>query len=331
VYTLRAGGEMTEPQADYTTETEDALEMLGAGYEQPAAILEPARNANSLTKAGLVLRRIWGWVKISANFIAHIKILKGAKLSIWLCIALSIDETGKCNLTIKELAEIAGYSHTEVIDSLKELQVMGYLGIDKSGKKNIYTPEFAARADKKPSKERLVKKLESTPVDQYESSPSEENPVPSYRELKELKKPLALTDLENQQVKAEANKKVDAVLEFERKAQQAKADGKAWRGREFVQPEHYIYADWWHATTGLEMYGKKASPKQDNEWLKALKACWENELTITELAEAYTVETWEGKRKLSKLSQVIGTAKAIHAAGSPAEQTTREQGKGFYA
>jgi hypothetical protein len=133
--------------------------------------------------------KVWGWVKTSANFIKHIKILKGAKLSVWNVIALSVDENGVCNLTIKQLCELTGYSHTEVIDSVKELDVMGYLSVNREGKKNLYTPEFAARGTNNPSQETLVKKLDSTPVYQYESSSPEVNSVPSYKELKELIKP----------------------------------------------------------------------------------------------------------------------------------------------
>jgi hypothetical protein len=62
---------------------------------------------------------------------------------------------------------------------------MGYLSIDKSGKKNLYTPEFAARGMETPS-ETLVKKLDSTPAYQVESTPSLGKSSPSIKELKEL-------------------------------------------------------------------------------------------------------------------------------------------------
>jgi DnaD/phage-associated family protein len=177
---------MTEQKADYTTDAEEALEMLGKGYEN-AAEIHPPKTIQVIQDKGLVEYRVWGWVKISAKFISHIKRLRGAKLSIWQVLACSIDENGKCSLTIKELCELTGYSHTEVIDSLKELNEMGYLAIDRSGKKNLYTPEFAARGIDKTPSETLVKKLDSTPVYQVESSPSLEKSDPSIKELKELK------------------------------------------------------------------------------------------------------------------------------------------------
>lgn len=165
---------MSEDQGPYNTQNENAAEI------------HPPKTIQVVQDKGLVEYRVWGWVKISAKFISHIKRLRGAKLSIWQVLACSIDENGKCSLTIKELCELTGYSHTEVIDSLRELDEMGYLSIDRSGKKNLYTPEFAARGTNKSPSETLVKKLDSTPLDSVESSPSLEKSVPSIKELKEL-------------------------------------------------------------------------------------------------------------------------------------------------
>lgn len=165
---------MSEEQGTYNTQGDNAAEI------------HPPKTIQVIQDKGLVEYRVWGWVKISAKFISHIKRLRGAKLSIWQVLACSIDENGKCSLTIKELCELTGYSHTEVLDSLKELDEMGYLSIDRSGKKNLYTPEFAARGiDRNPS-ETLVKKLDSTPVYQVESTPLLEKSASSIKELKEL-------------------------------------------------------------------------------------------------------------------------------------------------
>ncbi len=162
-----------EEQAEYKTDN------------QYAAIIESPRMVKTLSEDGVVYSKAWGWVKTSAKFIAHIKKLRGAKLAIWMTIALSIDEDGTCKLTIKELCEVTGYSHTEVIDSLKEMSAWGYLGINKDQRGNIYTPEFVARGENKPS-ETLVKKLDSTPAYQVESSPAEENADSSINRVKRV-------------------------------------------------------------------------------------------------------------------------------------------------
>jgi NTP pyrophosphatase (non-canonical NTP hydrolase) len=96
-----------------------------------------------------------------------------------------VDEHGKCKETIKQICEGTGYSHTEVINTLKELDEMGYLSIQKDNKGNTYTPEFVARGDKKPT-EAVVKKVESTPVYQVESSPAIENSIPSIKRVKRV-------------------------------------------------------------------------------------------------------------------------------------------------
>lgn len=212
---------MSQKQAAYETAAddlaesghiEDAVEMLGRGYnDQPAAIIDPPRTLKALHDRGLTEYRAWGWVKMSAKFIAHLKPLKGAKLAIWQCIALSIDETGTCKMTLKEIGALTDYSHTEVISSLKELEGSGYLTINKDGKTNIYQPVFVARGDEKPQ-ETLVKKLDSTPQNQYESSPAIGNSTPSIKRVKRVNtnQDLALTEEEIEKV----NAKVDAILDM---------------------------------------------------------------------------------------------------------------------
>jgi DNA-binding transcriptional regulator GbsR (MarR family) len=176
---------MTEPKGTYKTEAEEALDMLGKGYDaQPAAIIESPRDVLSLQDKGLVDYKVWGWVKLSAKFRPHIKLLRGAKVSVWLCIALSIDEDGKFSATLKELQELTGYSHTEILASIKELEGMGYLSVNRGGRKNLYEPNFAARGENNP-KESLLKKVESTPQHQVDSTPSVEKPQSSIKELKE--------------------------------------------------------------------------------------------------------------------------------------------------
>jgi hypothetical protein len=177
------GERMSKDQAGYVTE---AIEMLGKGYDK-AAIIERPRKTHAIGDTGLEEYQLYGWVKMSAKFCAHIKRLRGAKLAIWLCLALNIDENGECKLSQKELSDITGYSHTEVIDSVKELDEMGFLSVDRSGKKNLYTPVFVARGKgNTPS----VKKLDSTPADSNESSPSYKNSIPT-----SIKKELRIKDI----------------------------------------------------------------------------------------------------------------------------------------
>lgn len=162
---------MSEDQAEYITESE---------YSQKSVIIERPRKVHGVSDGGLEEYNLSGWVKMSTKFCAHIKRLRGAKLAIWLCMALIIDEEGQCKLTQKELCELTGYSHTEVIDSVRELDEMGFLSVDRSGKKNLYQPVMVAKgAGNSPLVKPLVKKLDSTPADSLESSPLLEKRVPT--------------------------------------------------------------------------------------------------------------------------------------------------------
>lgn len=156
--------------------------------DQPAAVIDPPRTVRALSEKGLVNYQAWGWVKMSAKFIAHIRKLKGAKLGVWQVIALSIDETGKCRKTIKEICELTDYSHTEVINSIRELQELGYLTVQKDPKGNIYDPEFVARGELSPSDE-VVKKVESTLVYSVESTPAIEKSPSSIKSIKRVNTP----------------------------------------------------------------------------------------------------------------------------------------------
>lgn len=192
---------MSEERADYKTEVEDALQMLGVGYgDEPAVIIEKPRKDVALHEDGLKEYKVWGWVKKSAKFIYHVRRLRGAKLSIWEIIALSIDENGESAMSLKELVTLTGYSRSEVSESLKELEEMGYLTVQKeTGKKSIFKPSFAARGENSPSEE-PVQFLDglTRPVSTqgYPSSSPEENIVPSIIRVKRVKQTPKISGIE---------------------------------------------------------------------------------------------------------------------------------------
>jgi hypothetical protein len=261
---------MSEEKADYVT---DALEMTGAGYEK-AAIIERPRKTHAVGDSGLEEYQLYGWVKMSAKFCAHIKNLRGAKLAIWLCLALSIDEDGECKLSQKELCEITGYSHTEVIESVKELDEMGFLSVDRSGKKNLYSPVFVAKGKgNSPSKETLVKKLDSTPADSNESSPLLENSVPT--SIKKEQEYVNLSKEEIDQAKkrfddilamanfpgAKREARVNSILSYLGETFHLNTETKAWREfAKYVDSEHQSkgwdvkqFVSWLYGQKGFDL------------------------------------------------------------------------------
>lgn len=185
--------------------------------QQPEAIIERPRNEYAIKDGELVDYRVWGWVKLSARFRSHIKVMKGAKLAIWLCIVLSIDENGNFSVTLKELQELTDYSHTEIINTIKELESGGYLSVNRGGNKtNVYHPEFAARGENMPTDR--VKKVESTKLSQPEctdfskpecTTPESKNGTPPFNRVKELIPPS-----EKQPTKKDA---VDMLIDFQLK------------------------------------------------------------------------------------------------------------------
>ena len=151
---------MSQDQVDYIS---DAMEMMGAGYDQPAAVIDPPRTVNALRENGLFEYQVWGWVKMSAKFIAHINKLRGSKLSTWLVISLSIDESGECDLSAPEISKLTGYSVSETRAAISELGGMGYLAIQKrEGKRSIYGPAFVARSKNNPSDEPIADPIRKT-------------------------------------------------------------------------------------------------------------------------------------------------------------------------
>lgn len=192
---------MEEP-GKYQTELEEALNMPGTGYgnPNPAAVIERPRRDMELRDDGLYEYKVWGWVKISAKFIAHIRKLKGAKLAIWQVIALSIDEDGKCELPVEDIALMSGYSESETRETLRELEEMGYLSVNRrQGRKSIYQPEFAARSSADPTQDIHPSRKTTPPVSTqgYPSSPPIEQATPIPLELKELKHGDKSPDTEN--------------------------------------------------------------------------------------------------------------------------------------
>jgi biotin operon repressor len=162
-------------------------EEQGKYGDQPAAIIESPRNALALREDGLVDYKVWGWVKLSARFRPHIKKLKGAKLAVWICISLSIDENGDAKISVPEIHALTDYSESEIRECVKELAESGYISVNRSsGRTSVYKPQFAARGGITPTEQPLQKNDPSSlPVD-YPSSLSKGISVPSYKELKEL-------------------------------------------------------------------------------------------------------------------------------------------------
>ncbi len=118
----------------------------------------------------------------------------------------------------------------------------------------------------------------------------------------------------------QADRKVNAILDLAKQAQQAEESGKAYRGREFLVGSEYLtYGDWWHKKTGLHMYGAKAKAKVSPDWLKAFREWADNELTIKSLEAAFEANKWRGVIS----TPVVLTKDAIAIQAVPVVETTQ--------
>lgn len=171
-----------EPKPDYTAESQEALEMLGKGYE-PAAIIEQPHQRIVL-RDGLNQEWTVAWVKLSTAFKPHIKELKGAPLAVWLYLSLSINPQGVAFPGIRTMAEEIGYSHQGILDAITTLEEKGYLKVRRGEHRfNLYEPEFAAigRTNEPSETVKLVESTELTgqvlPPNESTFSPNESTPL----------------------------------------------------------------------------------------------------------------------------------------------------------
>lgn len=138
---------MSEQQENYVTqdEVQEALDMLGKGYEAPYEIHLPSRVVSEGDE-GQQEYQTGVWIKITASFRnKHLKKLKGSRLGVWLCIALHINEKNDSHPSIETICQETGYSNREVINCVRELEKDGYLTVIRGQERyNIYHVNFGA-------------------------------------------------------------------------------------------------------------------------------------------------------------------------------------------
>lgn len=143
---------MSEQQAEYLT---DAMEMMGQGYAPAVTITPPTTEFAMGDEPGFCQTKTPAFIKLSTAFKKHMINLKGARLGIWLYIALSINDGGKAYPSIETIERDTGYSNRAIIDVIRELESLGYLSLKhRGGTSNLYTINgFAAIGKSQPSSE----------------------------------------------------------------------------------------------------------------------------------------------------------------------------------
>lgn len=150
-----------EDQAEYITETQDALEMLGKGYhDEPSIELHPQQTVIRRRGREMQEEVIPAFVKISTSFKAELAQIGGTALKVWLFIALSINRTTEqAHPGIRTIGKACGIkSMNTVTGAIKELEDLGLIAVNREDRKyNIYEiPDYVSANSKTASKNDTV-------------------------------------------------------------------------------------------------------------------------------------------------------------------------------
>jgi len=132
-----------EEQAEYKTGIQDAMEMLGAGYEQPAIEIAPAHTV--LERRGKEFQEVEkpAFVKISTGFKAEMKSIDEVALKVWLYISLCVNRySGRANPGLRTIATECSLAVNTVRSAIERLEgEYNLLTVDRESKRyNIYEP-----------------------------------------------------------------------------------------------------------------------------------------------------------------------------------------------
>jgi hypothetical protein len=164
---------MSEQKAEYIT---DAMEMMGKGYEHPAVVITPPTTEFALgDQPGFVQTKTPAFVKISTAFKKHMINLKGARLAIWLYVALSVNDNCKAYPSIETIERDTGYSNRAIIDAVKDLEASGYLSVKRrEGTSHLYTINGFAAIGKAKVTHELSSQVNFSPEPVNFSTPTHE-------------------------------------------------------------------------------------------------------------------------------------------------------------
>lgn len=138
------------------SDEKDALEMIGRGYEQPAAVIEAPRKRMELRGDELVEVETPAWVKLSTAFKKKLAEVDESALKVWLFIALSVNsETQEAHPGIRTIAAGTGLDKETVVNAIKRLEeTYNLLNVQRRGVKkvNLYRPiEYVSAGQAAPS------------------------------------------------------------------------------------------------------------------------------------------------------------------------------------
>lgn len=233
-------------------ELNDAIEMLGKGYDHPSLEIEPARTVIERRDGRMQEVERAAFVKISTAFKAEMKDIDEVALKVWLYIALSVNRhSNKANPGLRKIAEETGFAVNTVRDAVERLEnKYGLLTIESgSGKSpNIYEPAAFVSAKKSVSSGNTQDSGVSVSSGSVSVSSGS---VSASRQKNAQPENQSNQSVTNAQILKSANAQVDAILDNELKAQ------KSWQGREKLPEPLRDLADEFVNLTGLRPQKKE--------------------------------------------------------------------------
>lgn len=290
---------MSEEKTKYETEIQDAMEMLGKGYDQPTIIIEPPRTYTARHNGKMVEVEEPAWVKFSTGFKKELINTHESDLKVFLYIGLSLNfENGTSFPGIRKIAEETGLAPNTVTSAIERLENNGFLQVwRKTGAPNIY----------KPLRFFSVGRTVANTDTPHELSQSEAELSQSDEKVSQR----STVNLHNKNNKN--NKKNLSSEDFEKAGEMVKAmvtnaqRRDAWKFRETFKKEHYVYADWWH-----EISGQPINKAQVRTCQKAFQQ-WEMQgIEFPALFEAYNSRV-KWKKVISDPNELTKDAAAIQA------------------
>jgi hypothetical protein len=129
---------------------QEAVEMLGKGYDHPAVEIEAPRTV--IERTGGEFREVEkpAFVKISTSFKSELVQISDAALKVWIFIALSVNRnTGRANPGLRTIAKALGKGVNTIQECLQELEALKLLQVDRQSRKyNIYEPTSYVSANR---------------------------------------------------------------------------------------------------------------------------------------------------------------------------------------
>jgi len=259
---------------------EDAVEMLGKGYE-PSIEIEAPRQVTERHGNKLIEVERTAFVKLYTSFKAELKDMKGDDLKVWIYLALSINRyTKDARPGLRKIAEDTSISINTVRGIIDRLENSGLLDIEKAdGRRNYYRPADYASVSKTDTVRETVLNESETVLNKDETVLTVRKESAQLEELERTRKDVSLLGIE-------------ASILQDRKTTQDDIDaGKdGWTGREAFRPDHYPLVDWYHKVTGQDCPMSKRK-----DWMKAVSLWSSNALTVADLQAAYDMDiSWRG-------------------------------------